>query len=231
MNLESNNLQPEFSLDYHAEITSKAASGVLSNEQITFVVRANMSQDIRQFESYVHFDNCAFLEGANHIRDEWKKIDAENDRLSQEALVAFGRLLHTAQDFYSHSNWIELHLEREPIPLWDFQIETLPAGIVSGTWAIGFPKKCGSGAPSHDELNKDKPDSPEGQKVVESGPHQGQTYFMLAWDAALRESRKQLARLVGRELAPLPETGLDLTQTRYSREQMFRESFPTLTFI
>jgi hypothetical protein len=190
-----------------------------------------MSQDIRQFESYVHFDNCAFLEGANHIRDEWKKIDAENDRLSQEALVAFGRLLHTAQDFYSHSNWIELHLEREPIPLWDFQIETLPAGIVSGTWAIGFPKKCGSGAPSHDELNKDKPDSPEGQKVVESGPHQGQTYFMLAWDAALRESRKQLARLVGRELAPLPETGLDLTQTRYSREQMFRESFPTLTFI
>jgi MoaA/NifB/PqqE/SkfB family radical SAM enzyme len=92
-------------------------------------------------------------------------------------------------------------------------------------------KKCGSGAPSHDELNKDKPDSPEGKKVVESGPHQGQTYFMLAWDAALRESRKQLGRLVGRELAPLPETGLDLTQTRYSREQMFRESFPTLTFI
>lgn len=223
MNLESNNLQPEFSLDYHAEITSKAASGVLSNEQITFVVRANMSQDIRQFESYVHFDNCAFLEGANHIRDEWKKIEAEDDRLSQEALMAFGRLLHTAQDFYAHSNWIELYLERELIPLWDFQVETLPAGIVSGTWAIGFPKNCGSGAPSHDELNKDKPDSPESKKVVESGPHQGKTYFILAWDAALQESRKQLTRLVGRELGPLPEMEFVITEGRYSRERDLRK--------
>ncbi|MGB8703130.1 MAG: HET-C-related protein [Thermosynechococcaceae cyanobacterium] len=210
-------LQPEFSLDYHAELTTKAASDVLSESQLKIVIFYNLAQDVRQWESEVHFDNCAFTEGAKHIRDEWAKIEADSNRLSDEALTTFGRLLHTAQDFYAHSNWIELHLDQDLIPLWDFQIATLPQGIVSGTWAIGFPKNCSSGAPSHDELNKDKPDSPEGKKVVESGSHQGKTYFILAWDAALRESRKQLTRLVRRELDPLPEVGLDLTQTRYSR--------------
>ncbi|UIE38402.1 Het-C domain-containing protein [Leptodesmis sichuanensis] len=224
MDFDTGNLQPEFSLDYHAAITSKAISGVLSNEQITFVVRANMSQDIRQFESYVHFDNCAFAEGAKHIRDEWAKIEAEIDRLSDDALVAFGRLLHTTQDFYAHSNWIELHLDQAPIPLWDFQIDTLPPGIVSGTWSMGFPKKCGSGAPSHDELNKDKPDSPESQKIVGAGPNQGKNYFALAWDAALRESRKQVARLVGRELNPLPEMEITVAEGIQSREQKLREA-------
>lgn len=224
MSLGSHNLQPEFSLDYHAEATSKAAYGVLSNAQITFVIRANMSQDIRQFESYVHFDNCAFLESANHIRDEWKKIDAENNRLSEEALIAFGRLLHTVQDFYAHSNWIELQLKQNPIPLWDLNVATLPAGIVSGTWAIGFPKRCRSDAPSHDELNKDNPNSEQGKKVVDSGLHQGKIYFQLAQDAAMRATRIQLARLVGHELNPLPEIGLDIAEGRYSRERDLRET-------
>jgi hypothetical protein len=225
---QPNDPQVEFSLDVHSQLTTEAARGVLSESQLRIVITYNLAQDLRQWESEVHFDNCAFAEGAQHIRDEWAKIERLSDRLSDEGLTAFGRLLHTAQDFYAHSNWIELHLDQDIIPLWDFQVETLPAGIVSGTWLIGFPKKCGSGAPSHDELNKDNPNSPEGKKIVQSGPHQGKTYFTLAFDAALQESRRQFARLVGRELGPLPETGLDLTQI-YSHEQMLRESSDTFT--
>lgn len=217
-------LQPEFSLDCHAELTTKAASDILSESQLKIVIFYNLAQDVRQWESEIHFDNCAFAEGAKHIRDEWAKIEAESDRLSDEALVAFGRLLHTTQDFYAHSNWIELHLDQAPIPLWDFQIETLPPGIVSGTWSMGFPKKCCSGTPSHDELNKDKPDSPESQKIVGAGPNQGKTYFALAWDAALRESRKQVTRLVGRELNPLPEIEITIAEGIQSREQILREA-------
>lgn len=217
-------LKPEFSLDYHAELTTKSASDILSESQLRVIIFYNLAQDVRQWESEIHFDNCAFAEGAKHIHDEWAKIESESNHLSDDALVAFGRLLHTAQDFYAHSNWIELHLDQAPIPLWDFQVETLPAGIVSGTWSMGFPKKCGTGAPSHDELNKDKPDSPESKKIVESGPHQGKTYFRLAWDAALRESRKQLARLVGREVNPLPEIELTVAKGMHSREQNLREA-------
>jgi hypothetical protein len=56
-----------------------------------------------------HFDDCEFNGAAQFIRDQY--------RAAQNGLTAgrpwtttfrFGNILHTVQDFYSHSNWIEL---------------------------------------------------------------------------------------------------------------------------
>jgi hypothetical protein len=159
-------------------------------------------QDIRQFESRIHFDNCAFSEGAEYIEKEWSIISGSGDRFGKTALAAFGRLLHTVQDFYSHSNWIELHMDTDPIPVWDLKPESLPPGTCSGTWILGIPKCCPGGTPTHQELNKDNPDSQEGSKVVPSGPHKGKSLFDLAYEAAIRASSEQFKRLGKGDLGP-----------------------------
>ena len=107
----------------------------------------------------------------------------------------FGTMIHTVQDFYAHSNWVELYVDQSPIPVWDLVLGSLPADIVSGTFFLDSPKECGPNAPTHTQLNKDSPDSEEGQKVVTSGPNQGSSLFELAFNAALRATEVQFGRL------------------------------------
>ncbi|XP_075343581.1 von Willebrand factor A domain-containing protein 7-like [Odontesthes bonariensis] len=56
-----------------------------------------------------HFDNELFAEGKKIIKDGLEAIKAANKR--QEFFSAretLGGILHTLQDFYSHSNWVEM---------------------------------------------------------------------------------------------------------------------------
>ncbi|KAM9314422.1 LOW QUALITY PROTEIN: von Willebrand factor A domain-containing protein 7-like [Pholidichthys leucotaenia] len=63
-----------------------------------------------------HFNSEAFLEGRRLITTGMAAIKAscrsENFKAARETL---GRVLHTLQDFYSHSNWVELG-NTEPYP-------------------------------------------------------------------------------------------------------------------
>lgn len=70
-----------------------------------------------------HFDGCKFEEATTYINEEYSRprtslpkpfgeggVLAEFDPNSPEpfnASKAFGRLLHTIQDFYAHSNWVD----------------------------------------------------------------------------------------------------------------------------
>ncbi len=179
-------------LDNHRQITREGCSPTLDATQIDIVVNANLQEDDLQGLSSVHFDNCAFSEGAAKIRENRASIRQHSDRLSPSALTAFGRLLHTVQDFYAHSNWIELFQDRSPIPLWNIDVSTLPAGIHSGTWKEGNPKRCAATVPSHATMNKDKHSSPRGKTTVDHGPNRGKTLFDLAYDAALRATQAEL---------------------------------------
>lgn len=182
----------------HRELTKLGAdqSGGFESWYVDIMVEANLREDDDEVTSAIHFDNCTFAEGAKKIKNDWNRIWQQNNRLSIDAAASLGRILHTVQDFYAHSNWIELHLASSPIPLWDFSMSTLPAGIVSGTWAAGQPKKCGAGAPSHEQLAKDKPTQPESKKIVKSGPNKGKTYFELVYEAALRATKSEMKRLM-----------------------------------
>ena len=191
-----------FGITYHAQITAEANDGVLDDQQLGLVIAANMAQDLRQTESKIHFDNCDFPGGVAYIEEEWALIDKAGQRFGEAALTAFGRLLHTTQDFYAHSNWIELHVDEAPVPVWDQRLSSLPADIVSGTFWLGFPKLCGHDAPTHEQLNKDSPTSPEGSKVVESGPNQGKTLFDLAFSTAVAASRIQFERFAALDITP-----------------------------
>jgi len=183
----------QFGPDIHSEITQTVNTefnNMLDDQQLGMVILANMTQDIHQTESKIHFDNCAFAAGVEYINSEWETI-RQVEHFSPVALGAFGRLLHTVQDFYSHSNWIELYTDYSPIPIWDLDVNNLPRGIFSGTWFLGSPKMCAQGTPSHDELNKDSPTSKEGKKIVEQGPNMGKSLYELAYSSAIAATAVQ----------------------------------------
>lgn len=62
-------------------------------------------------DDFHHFDSCNFTGSINHINNlYWQTIfalDPANTNLAA-AKQHFGALLHTVQDFYAHSNWVEL---------------------------------------------------------------------------------------------------------------------------
>ena len=99
---------------FHIEITQKALNSYFSEEAIDVIVSANIRQDriIYQFKhDYIHFDGSAFKEGFEYIEFQEKRI-IENLRINQvlEARKSLGYILHSWQDFYSHSNYIPLWL-------------------------------------------------------------------------------------------------------------------------
>jgi hypothetical protein len=60
--------------------------------------------------SLFHFDNCQLGETIAKLRARYERIvDALDPHASDltKARQQFGRALHTVQDFYSHSNWVE----------------------------------------------------------------------------------------------------------------------------
>ncbi|MGN6815755.1 MAG: hypothetical protein ACTHK3_06685 [Solirubrobacterales bacterium] len=185
---------PQFDIEYHAAITEEACpEDPTLKEHLRSIVAANVATDLDQFDSALHFDNCAFPPGVQRIANLWQLIESRS--IEENPYLLFGTMTHTVQDFYAHSNWVELHAGESPLPTWDLSLGSLPSSIVSGTFFLDSPKMCGPGAPTHAELNKDGPESPEGSKVVADGPNKGKTLFSLAYAAALEATRAQFKRL------------------------------------
>lgn len=144
---------PQFALQYHAALTNQACpenSTIKAN--LMAIVAANLATDLNQYGSELHFDNCAFALGVERINNLWQLIES-NEQGNRH--IVFGTMIHTVQDFYAHSTWIELHENQSLIPVWNLNLNSLPTDILSGTWQLGNPKKCGQNAPTHDQLNKD----------------------------------------------------------------------------
>ncbi|XP_026110623.1 von Willebrand factor A domain-containing protein 7-like [Carassius auratus] len=73
-----------------------------------------------------HFDNEMFKEGKELITEGINTtIDQMNRNLFDDARKTLGEIMHTLQDFYSHSNWIELG-NTEPCTALINQDENIP---------------------------------------------------------------------------------------------------------
>lgn len=148
---------------------------------------------IHQRQSKAHFDNCDFDGATGYIDELLKEVGAhvaaaeKAKSLGQQGLMrseikkaffSLGQALHAVQDFYAHSNYVEMTAPRakrvediELVAPWRAEgRETIKrlrgAGLVSGVWTLGTPKSCPSGAPSHGELAKDSEDTPSGKRQV-----------------------------------------------------------------
>ena len=102
----------------HAEITKQALHERFSATALEKIGDANLYQDRISAQighDEYHFDNNAFEESYAYIEQQRALVISAlqaNDVLS--AWSAFGRLTHTAQDFYAHSNYIELWVSCQP---------------------------------------------------------------------------------------------------------------------
>ena len=73
------------------------------------IVDANADVDNDQQEALLHFDGESFDEGQARLTDIKKGIeDSLSTDDAQSARQQLGAALHSIQDFYSHSNWLEL---------------------------------------------------------------------------------------------------------------------------
>ena len=108
---------------YHRIITMQALSTYFSPLALDRVITANLGQDhwLRGQIGHpeYHFDQNAFLESWEYIEHNRAivrpALEAGNALVAQRAL---GRLTHTAQDFYAHSNYVMLWLGRFPDGQW-----------------------------------------------------------------------------------------------------------------
>jgi hypothetical protein len=119
------------------------------------------------------------------------------------ALWAYGLATHALADFYAHTNWVELAVERgdepAPAPLLAaaFAPGDLPERLYSGYFSLryglsGCPQRAGRPSPPpgyracHAQLNKDAPDRGHGAEPATVG---GETYHALAVRLAIATTR------------------------------------------
>jgi hypothetical protein len=108
----------------HIEILFASLGDRFSPRALSTITYANIQQDRLggQFgHDEFHFDNNAFERSYAYIEQQRALTVSslqKNDALS--AWSAFGRFLHTAHDFYAHSNYITLWISR-------FDGQALPA--------------------------------------------------------------------------------------------------------
>jgi hypothetical protein len=102
----------------HAEITRRALRTSFSPRALDAIITANVQVDApwnQLGHDELHFDNNAFRLSRAHIAGQRAKIRPALQRGAAEgAWQAFGRLTHTAQDFYAHSNYVDLWLSCQP---------------------------------------------------------------------------------------------------------------------
>lgn len=103
---------------HHTEMTREALSPEFSPAALEQVIAANLGQDALRYQighDHFHFDNNAFEAGYAYIQtcrqNAIAAIQAGNIPLAR---VEFGRLTHTVQDFYAHTNYVALWRSLHP---------------------------------------------------------------------------------------------------------------------
>jgi len=104
-------------IQYHISITHKALDEQFSSQALDIILKSNVKQDDlltgQIGHDEYHYDNNAIAEADTYLEEQRMLTRAalqENDLLT--AWAAFGRLIHTAQDFYAHSNYVDLWLSQ-----------------------------------------------------------------------------------------------------------------------
>ena len=101
---------------YHIEMTRAALGEHFSARALEVIIAANLKQDAIQYQfghDEIHYDNNAIDKGDRYIIEQRGYVIAT--LLSPGILgawIAFGKLLHTAQDFYAHTNYVTMWMEQ-----------------------------------------------------------------------------------------------------------------------
>jgi len=102
-------------IQYHESITRKALGQRFSPRALAALLSANVKQDNlltgQIGHDEYHYDNNAIAKSDRYIEEQRvQTLAALQSDDPASAWAAFGRLIHTAQDFYAHSNYVDLWL-------------------------------------------------------------------------------------------------------------------------
>jgi hypothetical protein len=204
-----------FDLTIHKGLLDDLAA----NPYIGELRRALYVQDVlHQFESRAHFDNCAFSNALDYIDNLFADADkhaaaaeaaksgkkpADSVAAARRAFFSLGQALHAIQDFYAHTNYVELNVADvkrvTDIPVmrpWRAEdrnkiLDMQAAGLRSGYVFWGFPQYCPKGTLSHGEMAKDSASTAKGGQRI---PHlTNHTHFQVA-ESLAREASLQLMK-------------------------------------
>jgi hypothetical protein len=99
---------------YHIEMTRLALGDQFSSRALEKITAANLHQDrlLGQIgHDEYHFDSSAFEKSNEYVEEQRAlTISSLAANHTPSAWSAFGRLTHAVQDFYSHSNYVDLWL-------------------------------------------------------------------------------------------------------------------------
>ena len=120
----------------HREMTQRALAGQVGLRALEVIVAGNLGQDNLRGQvghDEYHFDNNAFEAGRRYIQAQRLMLrPALEAGDAASAWRAFGRLTHAAQDFYSHSNYVDLwRARRANAGLPPSAIDPLDAGLMA----------------------------------------------------------------------------------------------------
>lgn len=169
--------EEKFGVKTHSEILSE----LIDNTYLQSLRNALYFQDTaHQASSRAHFDNCDIQGSIKYIHSRLdlagthaNSARGANGQLHtgemKKAFFALGQALHAVQDFYAHTNYVELispsvtrMTELQPLLFWreggqEAINQLIKRGLVSGRVWWGFPKLCKSSTPTHEEMAKDSP--------------------------------------------------------------------------
>lgn len=199
----SKDIGPSFSPPNHKKQLELLTG--LNRECTNALMNAQWYQDIvHQLESKAHFDNCDFDGSMDYIFALFSeaKSDSENNILT--AMNDLGMALHAIQDFYAHSNYVEILVKEDNafddskiIAVWDEkgrnEIKDLieKKGLYSGSVWWSLPHNCQEGIPTHGELAKDSESGGRGSEITKDR-WDNMSYYQVASKLSAFASRKFL---------------------------------------
>lgn len=162
-----------FGFTVHPEITATALPFLQASIQGELKSATEFQDTFGQFSQTNHFDGCNFSGTAANIRSWYNDAVASLDPANFDAVDAafsFGKILHAIQDFYSHSNWVELQ-----------NVDWIPSGVLfdstTGTFPAMTPYSLLGGFAHAIEGESETPFGPGSS--VSRVPDTYQTYFSI----------------------------------------------------
>ncbi|MEW5942040.1 MAG: hypothetical protein AB1750_20430 [Chloroflexota bacterium] len=100
---------------YHRNITAQALQSQVGPRALQAIAKANLAQDGLRYQfghDHFHFDSNQFDASYRYMDEQRARVANSLARRDlPSAWQSFGRLIHAAQDFYAHSNFIPLWLD------------------------------------------------------------------------------------------------------------------------
>ncbi len=175
---------PAFAGRVHNELVMALKKEGLSDADLQTIWQGNIGQDRGEGLNHpeYHFDGMStFSElsaGFAYIGSQ-RALICDRRLNREQKLLAFGRITHAVQDFYAHSNYVELYAAFRKQPLEEINPASIPLletalrdqryaafacvlikHLRTGSWALDPNDPKNKGPHSHTAMNKDEAGRP-----------------------------------------------------------------------